>query len=103
MTTTNHKELLPEQREDLLNTLMVRFGKNMHPDKGIEWTKVEAKLKANPQKLWSLYKMEETGGEPGVVAYDKVRDEYIFYDCSIESPKGRRSVCYDQEALELRK
>lgn len=100
---TNKKELLPEQHEELLNTLKVRFEKNMNRHKGINWAKIEARLKANPDKLWSLYKMEETGGEPDVTGYDKSKDEYIFSDCSAESPKGRRSVCYDQEALNSRK
>ncbi|MBN1651355.1 MAG: DUF4256 domain-containing protein [Bacteroidales bacterium] len=100
---TKNTELLPKQQEEFLNTLKVRFEKNMNRHKDIDWTKVEAKLKANPQKSGSLYQMEETGGEPDLVAYDKKTDEYIFYDCSEESPKGRRSVCYDQEALDSRK
>jgi hypothetical protein len=98
-----NKELLPEQREELLKVLKARFEKNMKRHTGIEWTKVEAKLEANPEKLWSLDKMENTGGEPDVVGYDKKAGEYIFYDCSAESPKGRRSICYDHEALESRK
>ncbi|MEP6928322.1 MAG: DUF4256 domain-containing protein [Ginsengibacter sp.] len=109
------KELSSKQREELLNTLKARFGKNMKRHKDIEWTKVQAKLEANPhsyrdEKLWSLNEMEITGGEPDVVGYDKKNTaiagqagEYIFYDCSAESPKDRRSVCYDSEALESRK
>ncbi|QED46880.1 DUF4256 domain-containing protein [Cytobacillus dafuensis] len=93
----------PEQHEELLRTLKARFEKNMHRHKGLEWAKVQAKLEANTEKLWSLYEMEGTGGEPDVVGHDKVTGEYIFYDCSAESPKGRRSVCYDREALESRK
>ena len=97
------KELLTEQREELFRVLKVRFEKNMIRHKGIEWVKVEAKLKANQKKLWSLNEMEATGGEPDVVGQDKKTDEYIFYDCAEESPKGRRSFCYDREALESRK
>jgi len=103
MTKSNKKELSKEQQGELLRTLKTRFEKNMNRHKGIEWTKVEAKLKANPQKLWTLNEMERTGGEPDVVGHDKKTDEYIFYDCSAESPNGRRSVCYDREALESRK
>ncbi len=103
MAKTSKKELLPKQREELLNTLKIRFEKNGKRHEGIEWLKLEAKLKANFQKMWSLHKMEETGGEPDVVAYDKKTDEYTFYDCSDESPIGRRSICYDQEALDSRK
>ena len=99
----NKKQLLPEQREELLSILKARFEKNMDRHKGIEWAKVQARLEANPEKLWSLDDMETTGGEPDVVDYDKKTGEYIFYDCSAESPKGRRSVCYDPEALESRK
>ncbi|RQO69424.1 DUF4256 domain-containing protein [Pedobacter sp. KBW06] len=99
----NKKELLPEQREELLNTLKTRFEKNMNRHQGLEWANVLAKLEAKPQKLWSLDDMEISGGEPDVVGYDQKTDEYIFYDCSPESPKGRRSVCYDGEALESRK
>ena len=91
------------QREELLKTLKARFEKNMNRHKGLEWAKVQAKLEANPEKLWSLNEMERTGGEPDVVGHDKKTGEYIFYDCSAESPKGRRSVCYDREALESRK
>ncbi|ODA38733.1 DUF4256 domain-containing protein [Desulfosporosinus sp. BG] len=87
----------------LLGALQARFEKNMNRHKGIEWTKLQAKLEANTEKLWSLNEMERTGGEPDVVGYDETSDEYIFYDCSTESPKGRRSVCYDREALESRK
>lgn len=101
--SSNIKELSPEQREELLGTLKARFEKNMNYHKGFEWAKVQAKLEANIDKLWSLKEMEITGGEPDVVGYDKKTDEYIFYDCSVESPKGRRSVCYDREALESRK
>ena len=97
------KELLTEQREELFRVLKVRFEKNMIRHKGIEWVKVEAKLKANQKKLWSLNEMEATGGEPDVVGQDKKTDEYIFYDCAEESPKGRRSFCYDREALDSRK
>jgi len=97
------KKLPSEQYEELLKTLKVRFEKNMNRHKSIEWTKVHANLQANTEKLWSLDKMEETGGEPDVVAQDKKTGEYIFYDCSAESPKDRRSFCYDHEALEKRK
>jgi hypothetical protein len=117
MTKRNKKKLSPEQtalpagrREELLRALKNRFEKNMNRHKGLEWAKVQAKLEANTEKLWSLNEMEKTGGEPDVVGYDKKTiatagqaGEYIFYDCSEESPKGRRSVCYDQEALESRK
>src|SRR6266699_5384588 len=102
-TNSNKKELSPEQREELLNTLKVRFERNMNRHKGLEWAKVQAKLEANTKKLWSLSEMERTGGEPDVVGFDKKTGEYIFYDCSAESPKGRRSLCYDGEALESRK
>ncbi|WP_099360862.1 DUF4256 domain-containing protein [Fredinandcohnia onubensis] len=97
------KELSLEQVEELLNTLKERFEKNRNRHSDLEWAKVQAKLEANPSKLWSLNEMEATGGEPDVVGYDKDTDEYIFYDCSAESPKGRRSVCYDRQALEARK
>ncbi|HMG08246.1 MAG TPA: DUF4256 domain-containing protein [Mucilaginibacter sp.] len=100
---SNKKKLSAERLEELLNALKVRFEKNMNRHKGIEWAKVQAKLEANTEKLWSLDEMEITGGEPDVVGHDKKTDEYIFYDCSAESPKGRRSVCYDHEALEARK
>ncbi|MBC8029974.1 MAG: DUF4256 domain-containing protein [Pyrinomonadaceae bacterium] len=97
------KELSPKQRDELLNTLAARFEKNMNRHKGLEWAKVKAKLEANTEKLWSLNEMERTGGEPDVVGSNKKTGEYIFYDCSAESPKGRRSFCYDGEALESRK
>lgn len=97
------KELSTEQREELLRTLKARYEKNMYRHIGLEWADVQAKLVANPEKLWSLYEMEITGGEPDVVAHDNQTGEYIFYDCSAESPKGRRSLCYDREALESRK
>jgi len=96
-------ELSPEQPEELLRVLKSRFEKNMNRHQGIEWTAVQAKLEANSVKLWSLHEMERTGGEPDVVRYDEETDEYIFYDCAAESPKGRRSLCYDNEALESRK
>jgi hypothetical protein len=102
-TTMSKKELLPEQREELLRALKARFEKNMNRHKGLDWAKVQAKLEANTEKLWSLNEMEKTGGEPDVVGHDKNTGEYIFYDCSAESPKGRRSLCYDREALESRK
>ena len=92
-----------KEREELLKTLKARFDKYMNRHKGLEWTTLQAKLETNPKKLWSLGEMERTGGEPDVVGYDKATGEYIFYDCSAESPKGRRSVCYDREALESRK
>ncbi|MDZ4657173.1 MAG: DUF4256 domain-containing protein [Bythopirellula sp.] len=95
--------LLPAQREELLGTLQARFEKNGNRHKGFDWTKVQVKLVANPDKLWSLYEMEKTGGEPDVVGHDKKAGEYIFFDCSAESPPGRRSVCYDREGLESRK
>ena len=103
MTKRNKKELSPELRKELLRTLKARFEKNKNRHKGIEWAKVQAKLETNAEKLWSLDEMEITGGEPDVVGHDKKTGEYIFYDCSAESPKGRRSVCYDREALESRK
>jgi hypothetical protein len=96
-------KLSPEQREELLLALQARFEKNMKRHKGLEWAKVQAKLEAHPGKLWSLNEMEESGGEPDVVGHDKKSGEYIFYDCSAETPKGRRSICYDGEALESRK
>lgn len=89
--------------EELFKTLKARFEKNMARHKGLEWANVQAKLEANPEKLWSLNEMEETGGEPDVVGHDKKTSEYIFYDCATESPKGRRSICYDPDALESRK
>ena len=90
-------------REELLKTLKARFEKNMNRHKGLEWANAQAKLEANPEKLWSLNEMERTGGEPDVVGHDKKTGEYIFYDCSPESPKGRTSLCYDRESLESRK
>ena len=101
--SSTKKKLSPEQREELLRALKARFEKNMNRHKGLEWAKIHAKLEANTEKLWSLNEMERTGGEPDVVGHDKKTGEYIFYDCSAESPKGRRSVCYDREALEARK
>ena len=100
---SNKKALSPEQREELLRAVKARFEKNMNRHKGLELAKVQAKLEANAEKLWSLNEMERTGSEPDVVGHDKKTGEYIFYDCSAESPKGRRSVCYDREALESRK
>jgi hypothetical protein len=97
------KVLSPEQREELLRTLKARFEKNMNRHQGLEWAKVQAKLEASTEKLWSLHEMERTGGEPDVVGHDQKTGETIFYDCSAESPKGRRSVCYDREALDSRK
>jgi hypothetical protein len=97
------KEFSPEQREELLRVLKARFEKNMNRHKGLEWAKVQAKLEANIEKLWSLNEMERTGGEPDVVGNDKKTGEYIFCDCSAESPKGRRNVCYDREGQETRK
>lgn len=97
------KELTPEQQEQLLNLLRTRFEKNMSRHKGLEWSTIEAKLATSPKKLRSLYEMENTEGEPDVVGYDPNRNEYLFYDCSAESPKGRRSLCYDRKALEARK
>lgn len=101
--TKGNKELSPEQRELLLSTLKERFEKNRNRHENLEWDQVQAKLEVNADKLWSLHDMEVTGGEPDVVGYDAETAEYIFYDCSTESPKGRRSVCYDREALESRK
>ncbi len=97
------KEISSKQYEELFKILKARFEKNMKRHKDIEWEKVKAKLDINAKKVWSLNEMERTGGEPDVIAYDKKTDEYIFYDCSPESPQGRRSVCYDHQALELRK
>ena len=99
---SNKKDLSPVQSEELLRALKARFEKNMNRHKGLEWDKVQAKLEVNAEKLWSLNEMERTGGEPDV-GHDKKMGEYIFYDCSAESPKGRRSVFYDREALESRK
>lgn len=103
MTKRNKKELLSEQREELLVALKTRFEKNMNRHKNLEWSEVAAKLEADAEKLWSLGEMERTGGEPDVVGFDEQTGEYIFYDCSAESPKNRRSVCYDRAALESRK
>jgi hypothetical protein len=97
------KELSPAQREELLGALKARFEKNMNRHKGLEWAEVRAKLGAHAEKLWSLNEMERTGGEPDVVGHDKKTGEYIFHDCSAESPKGRRNVCYDREGQEARK
>ena len=102
-TNSNPKELLPEQRDELLRTLKARFEKNMNRHKGLEWAEVQAKLVADAEKLWALHEMERTGGEPDVVNFNKKTGETIFYDCSAESPEGRRNVCYDREALESRK
>src|SRR6188474_2759880 len=99
----NKKKLSAQQSEELISVLKARFEKNMKRHKGLEWAKVKAKLEANPEKLWSLDDMEITGGEPDVVGHDKKTGEYIFYDCSAESPKDRRSLCYDGEALKSRK
>jgi hypothetical protein len=100
---SNKKELSPEHRNELLEELKTRFEENMDRHKGLEWAKVRAKLEANGEKLWSLSEMERTGGEPDVVGFDKNTGEYIFYDCSAESPGGRRSLCYDREAWDKRK
>jgi hypothetical protein len=100
---SNKKKLSPEQREELLRALKARFEKNMNRHKGLEWAKVQAKLEANTDKLWSLNEMERTGGEPDIVGRDKKTGEYILCDCSAESPKGRRNVCYDREGEEARK
>jgi hypothetical protein len=97
------KDLKAKRRAELLSALKARFEKNMNRHKGLEWAKIQAKLEPNPEKLWSLNEMERTGGEPDVVGYDKKTGEYIFYDCSAESPEGRRSVCYDREGQEGRK
>ena len=100
---SNKKQLSLEQREELFSALKARFEKNMHRHKGLEWAQVQAKLEANTEKLWSLSEMERTGGEPDVIDHDQKIDEYIFYDCSAESPKGRRNVCYDRGGQEARK
>src|SRR5215469_14179858 len=102
-STSNKKQLAPKQREQLLGVLKARFENNMGRHQGLEWAKVQATLEANPEKLWSLNEMERTGGEPDVVGVDKKTREYIFWDCSTETPKGRTSVCYDREGLESRK
>src|SRR5437867_12079371 len=98
----NKKECTPKQREELLRLLKARFETNMNRHKGLEWAKVQAKLEANAEKLWSLNEMERTGGDPDVVGHDKKTGKYIFFDCSAESPKGSTSVCYDREGLESR-
>jgi hypothetical protein len=102
-TKNTKQELSSKQCEGLLNTLKTRFEKNMNRHKDLKWEKILAKLEANPEKLWSLNEMERTGGEPDVVGYDKKTSEFIFYDCSAESPAGRRSLCYDRKAWESRK
>jgi len=102
-THSNKKDLSREQRERLLKALKDRFQKNMNRHQGLEWATVQAKLEANAERLWSVNEMERTGGEPDIVGHDKQTGEYCFYDCSAESPKGRRSLCYDYEALESRK
>src|ERR1700712_3885800 len=102
-TNSNNKGLLPEQHEELLSVLKARFEKNRNRHNGIEWAGVQAKIEANTEKLWSLHEMQRTGGEPDVVGHDKKTGEYIFYDCSPESPKDRRSLCYDRKALDSRK
>ncbi|MBN2425675.1 MAG: DUF4256 domain-containing protein [Calditrichaceae bacterium] len=99
----NRNELSPERCEELLNILKTRFEKHRHRHEDHEWSEIQTRLEKNPGKLWSVNEMEKTGGEPDVMAYDKETDEFIFYDCSEESPKGRRSLCYDPEALEARK
>ena len=101
--TGNKKELSSEQREEFLGALKARFETNVNRHRGLEWAKIQEKLQANPEKLWSIHEMERTGGEPDVVGHDNKTGEYVFYDCAAESPKGRRSVCYDREALEARK
>ena len=103
MTKSNKKEMSPKEREALLAALKARFEKHMNRHKGLEWAEARARLEANPEKLWSLHEMERTGGEPDVVGHDKKTGEYVFYDCSPETPKGRTSVCYDREGLESRK
>ena len=100
---SDKRPLSPAQRDELLKALKARFEKNMKRHQGLEWAKVEAKLKANPEKLWSLSEMERTGGEPDVVGHDKKTGEYVFYDCSEQTPKGRTSLCYDSAALNSRK
>jgi hypothetical protein len=102
-TSSPKNKLHLSERDELLKTLKTRFEKNMNRHKGLEWSKVQARLQAHPDKLWSLREMERTGGEPDVVSHDQKTDQYIFVDCSPESPKGRRSLCYDHQALESRK
>jgi hypothetical protein len=99
----NKKTLSPKAREEFLKALKTRFEKNINRHKGLAWAEIQTKLEASPEKLWSLSEMERTGGEPDVVGHDKQSGEYIFYDCAAESPKGRRSICYDREALDSRK
>jgi hypothetical protein len=99
---SHKRELPPKQREELLRALKARFEKNLSRHKGLEWAKVQARLETNAEKLWSLNEMERTGGEPDLVAHDKKTGEYIFYDCSAETPDGRRNACYDREALDSR-
>lgn len=101
--TKQNRQLSHEQREELLDILKNRFEENMNRHDGIEWNSVQSKLEANDDKLWTLYEMERTEGEPDVVGYDNENNEYIFMDCSAESPKGRRSICYDRKALDSRK
>jgi hypothetical protein len=103
MAKSNKRELSSGQRQELLGVLKARFEKNMNRHKSLDWSKVQARLEANAEKLWSLNEMEQTGGEPDVVGHDKKTGEYVFYDCSLESPKGRRSICYDRAALDARK
>jgi hypothetical protein len=103
VSTRDKKKLSSEESAKLCNALKARFERNMNRHQGLQWAKVQARLEANPEKLWSLQEMETTGGEPDVIGHDKGTGEYIFYDCSTESPKGRRSVCYDREALDARK
>ena len=103
MSTSNKKQLSPKQREELLKALKARFEKNLNRHKGLEWAKVQSRMEANPEKLWSLHERESTGGEPDVVGHDKKSGEYIFFDCSAETPNGRTSVCYDREGWESRK
>ena len=103
MTKSNKKELSPKQREEQFTALKARFEKNMNRHRGLEWAKVQARLERNAEKLWSLNEMESTGGEPDVVGQDKTTGEYLFYDCSAETPQDRRSLCYDREALDARK
>ena len=103
MSTSNKKQLSPKQRTELLGTLKARFEKNVNRHQGLDWAKVQARLEAKPEKLWSLHEMERTGGEPDVVGQDEKSGEIVFFDCSAESPKGRVSVCYDREGWESRK
>jgi hypothetical protein len=103
MSNSNKKQLSPKQRDELIAALKVRFEKSLNRHKGLDWAKVQARLEANPEKLWSLQEMERTGGEPDVVGQDKKTGEYIFFDCSGQTPEGRVSLCYDREALDSRK